>query len=288
LLEAVVVPVVADEKQRLKLALEQLSEQDPLIGFRQDASSGRLSVSIYGEVQKEVLEATLGREYGVAVTFEETTPICVERPLREGWAIEVFNTPTNPHHATIGFRVEPLPDDSGIEVSVEVPHTDAPLYVYKRYELFALAIDEYVRESLQHGPNGWRVTDCRVTMTDSGYTLADGPPSKRGPMPTAADIHKLTPIVLAQALSSAGTAVCEPMVHATVDVPPRRSARCSPRSAGSTRRSSPPSCGTARDRSGDPPGGAHERAAASAAGAHLGRGCVRDGVRRLPARHGSR
>jgi ribosomal protection tetracycline resistance protein len=56
-------------------------------------------------------------------------------------------------------------------------------------------------------------------MTDSGYTLADGPPSKRGPMPTAADIHKLTPIVLAQALSSAGTAVCEPMVHATVDVP---------------------------------------------------------------------
>jgi ribosomal protection tetracycline resistance protein len=219
LLEAVVVPVIADEKQRLKLALEQLSEQDPLIGFRQDASSGRLAVSIYGEVQKEVLEATLGREYGVAVTFEETTPICVERPLREGWAIEVFNTPTNPHHATIGFRVEPLPDDSGIEVSVEVPHTDAPLYIYKRYELFALAIDEYVRESLQHGPNGWRVTDCRVTMTDSGYTLADGPPSKRGPMPTAADIHKLTPIVLAQALSSAGTAVCEPMVHAAVDVP---------------------------------------------------------------------
>jgi ribosomal protection tetracycline resistance protein len=219
LLEARVDAVDRGEQQQLRVALEQLSEQDPLIAFRQSAQNDELSVSIYGEVQKEVLEATLAREYGLAVTFRETTPICVERPLGEGRAIEVFNTPTNPHHATIGFLVEPLPDDSGIEVSVEVPHTDAPLYIYKRYELFALAMDEYVRESLQLGPNGWRVTDCRVTMTDSGYTLADGPPSKRGPMPTAADIRKLTPIVLAQALSRAGTAVCEPMVRATVDLP---------------------------------------------------------------------
>jgi ribosomal protection tetracycline resistance protein len=219
LLEAVVVPVVPDEKQRLKLALEQLSEQDPLIGFRQSRTSGQLAVSIYGEVQKEVLQATLDRDYGVAVTFEETTPICIERPLGEGTAIEIFNTPTNPHHATMGLRVEPLLDDSGIEVRVEVPHGDAPLYLYKRFELFAQAIDEYVRESLQAGPHGWRVTDCRVTMTDSGYSLADGPPSRRGPMPTAADIRKLTPIVLAQALTQAGTVVCEPLVRASVAAP---------------------------------------------------------------------
>jgi ribosomal protection tetracycline resistance protein len=219
LLEAVIVPAVPDEKQRLKLALEQLAEQDPLIAFRQSPTSGELAVSIYGEVQKEVLEATLERDYGVAVTFEETTPICIERPLGSGTAIEIFNTPTNPHHATIGFLVEPLAADRGIEVRVEVPHTDAPLYIYKRYDLFAQAIDEYVRESLRAGPHGWRVTDCRVTMTDSGYTLADGPPSRRGPMPTAADIRKLTPLVLAQALADAGTVVCEPLVRASVSAP---------------------------------------------------------------------
>mgnify|MGYP004584542681 CR=1 FL=1 len=46
-----------------------------------------VSVSLYGEVQKEVVEATLAAEYGLAVTFRETTTLCVERLLGTGAAI---------------------------------------------------------------------------------------------------------------------------------------------------------------------------------------------------------
>jgi ribosomal protection tetracycline resistance protein len=56
-------------------------------------------------------------------------------------------------------------------------------------------------------------------MTSCSYSVPDGPPSRRGPLSTAADFRKLTPLVLVQALEHAGTTVCEPIVHATLEVP---------------------------------------------------------------------
>src|SRR5262249_30298524 len=50
--------------------------------------------------------------------------------------------------------------------------------------------------------------------------VPDGPPSRRGPLSTAADFRKLTPLVLRQALERAGTRVCEPMVVVTAELPP--------------------------------------------------------------------
>jgi ribosomal protection tetracycline resistance protein len=56
-------------------------------------------------------------------------------------------------------------------------------------------------------------------MTECTYSVPDGPPSRRGPLSTAADFRKLTPLVLMQALARAGTVVCEPMVRASIEIP---------------------------------------------------------------------
>jgi ribosomal protection tetracycline resistance protein len=216
-LSAAVVPADPSDGERLHAALDQLAEQDPLIGVRQDGSE--LSVSIYGEVQKEVLEATLAAEHGLEVVFHETRPIYVERPAGVGEAVELLNAPTNPFHAQVGLRVEPAADGSGVEFRLDVPHDRVPLYVYKRRAAFDEAMAEYVREALRRGPHGWEVVDCVVTMFDSWYSLADGPPSRRGPMPTAGDFRGLTPIVLAQALERGGTVVCEPILHIRLELP---------------------------------------------------------------------
>src|SRR6188472_1602261 len=72
-LESVVVASNDEERARLRVALAQVAEQDPLIGVRQDDERRELSVSLYGEVQKEVIEATLANEFGLEVTFRETT-----------------------------------------------------------------------------------------------------------------------------------------------------------------------------------------------------------------------
>ena len=125
---------------RLRVALAQLAEQDPLIDVRQDDRRQELSVSLYGEVQKEVIQATLASEYGLDVTFREATPICVERPVRTGEAVEVLHAEANPFLATIGLRVEPARSGSGIEFRLDVDARTVPLYVYKTVENFTEAM----------------------------------------------------------------------------------------------------------------------------------------------------
>jgi ribosomal protection tetracycline resistance protein len=219
-LQSVVAPQDPGDARRLRLALAQLAEQDPLIDVRDEAGR-ELTVSLYGEVQKEVIEATLAQEFGVAAVFHETTPICVERPVRVGEALEVLHAETNPYNATMGLRLEPAPDDSGLEFRLDVDTRNVPLYVYKTRDSFREQMERYVREALRHGLSGWHVVDCVVTMTQCAYSVADGPPSLRGPTSTAADFRKLTPLVLAQALERAGTVICEPVVRLALEVPTR-------------------------------------------------------------------
>src|SRR5690349_942349 len=87
-LETVVVPDSPADRGALRVALGQLTEQDPLINLRQDEARQEISVSLYGEVQKEVIQAVLRDEYGIGVSFRETTTICIERPAGSGHAVE--------------------------------------------------------------------------------------------------------------------------------------------------------------------------------------------------------
>jgi ribosomal protection tetracycline resistance protein len=161
-LETVVVPDRAAERGALHVALTQLAEQDPLIGLRQDALRGELSLCLYGEVQKEVIEATLADEYGIAVSFRQTTTICIERVAGAGEAVELIGTDPNPFLATVGLRIEPAPIGSGVHFDLEVELGSMPL-------AFMRAVEVTVRETLRQGLHGWEVPDCAVAMTHSGY-----------------------------------------------------------------------------------------------------------------------
>jgi ribosomal protection tetracycline resistance protein len=215
-LEARIAPHRHDQHVALRAALAQLVEQDPLINIRSEPS-GELAVSLYGEVQKEVIEATLAADYGIGVTFHATTPLYIERPAGIGTAEEILNSATNPFHAAIGLRVEP--STKGFGFRLDVDYQSVPLYVYRNIDEFAGAMEQYVRVTLQEGLYGWAVHDCLVTVTSSNYSIADGPPSRRGPLSTAADFRKLTPLVLMRALHNAGTKVCEPISRVRLDAP---------------------------------------------------------------------
>ncbi len=219
--ESVVAPADSADGRRLRVALGRLAEQDPLIDVRQDDTRAEISVSLYGEVQREVIEATLADDYGLEVEFREATTICVERPTGTGEAVEILNTPTNPFHADLGLRVEPASPGSGVAFRSDsnVDPRDAPLAVFKTYDSFAQHMEEYVRVALAEGLHGWQVADCVVTLTQIAYSLADGPPSRRGPMPTARDIKRLVPLVLMQALERSGSVVCEPVFRISAEVP---------------------------------------------------------------------
>ena len=127
-MEAVVVPLERADKARMRDALLELAEQDPLINVRQDDEREEISVSLYGEVQGEVIEQTLERDYGVRAAFRETTVLYIERPLSTGSEAQVISAAThsnisgrsspdstNPYRATLGLRIEPGPAGSGIQ-----------------------------------------------------------------------------------------------------------------------------------------------------------------------------
>ena len=218
-MQTVIAAVQPRDDLALRAALARLAEQDPLINVRTDDTGRDVTVSLYGEIQKEVLQATLADEFGVAVTFRATSTICVERPARAAEAIEFLNTDVNPFQATIGLRMEPGPPGSGIQFRMRVEPPAMPLYVYKSAENFTGSMAGHVRRTLREGRYGWQVTDCVVTMFECGYSVADGPPSRRGPVSSPADFRNLTPLVLMQALDRAGTVVCEPMLRVGLEVP---------------------------------------------------------------------
>ncbi len=206
------------QEPALRVALAQLADQDPLIAARTD-QDGRPTVSLYGRVQQEVIASTLAEVHGIEVEFSEASVLHVERLRRAGTAVERFNTPTNPYGATIGLRLSPAAPDTGVVFDLAVPLRDLPLFLFRSVEHFTRVMSEHVTTALSRGLFGWEVTDCRVTLTEVGYTSWDGPPSRRGPLPTALDYRKLTPLVLRQALVRASTHVCEPVLSVSLEVP---------------------------------------------------------------------
>ncbi|MFI8930983.1 GTP-binding protein [Streptomyces sp. NPDC053474] len=201
-LETVVVPADPADLGALHLALTRLAEQDPLIGLRQDPHGRELSVSLYGEVQKEVLAASLAEQH-LTVDFRRTTPICVERVTGTGAAHEALGEEGNPYRATVGLRVEPGPVGGGVTFRLAVELGSLPL-AYMR------AVEETVHTTLEQGVYGWRVPDCVVTMTHSGFCSITS---------TAGAFRGLTPLVLMTALRRAGTVVHEPMHRFVLEVP---------------------------------------------------------------------
>ena len=214
-LETIVECVDPGHRLSAHRALSALADQDPLIGLRQDTGRGELRLTLYGEIQKEVIAATVAAETGVTLRFRESTTICVERVVGVGEDCEVIATDDNPFLATVGLRVEPAPIGTGVRFDLGIEPGALPT-------AFIHAVEETVSSTLTQGLRGWQVPDCRVTLVRSGYWARQShshgsfDPSMSS---TAGDFRQLTPLVLMAALRRAGTVVCEPVHRFEVEAP---------------------------------------------------------------------
>ncbi|MFJ4437877.1 GTP-binding protein [Streptomyces sp. NPDC088923] len=214
-LSSVVVPEGRRDALALWPALSELAEQDPLIGLRRDPAREEISVSLYGEVQKEVIATTLLEEYGVRAGFRVSRPLCVERVRGEGAAVEVGEQDGNPFLATIGLRVRAAAPGSGTVFRLGIELGSLP-------PAFLKAIEETVGTVLGEGLRGWPVVDCEVTLFRSGYWPRQSHSHAvfdKSMSSTAGDFRLLTPLVLMAALRAAGTVVEEPVHRFRLEVP---------------------------------------------------------------------
>jgi ribosomal protection tetracycline resistance protein len=206
--ESTIRPADPSRRTDLHRALTTLSDRDPLIGLRLDPGSGELSVSLYGDVQKEVIRDTLAEEFGIGVRFGQTVTLPRETPAGSARVGVGIGEKGNLHMAGLEMIVEP---GRGIDVRLAAPVEHVPTYLYRSAGAFRDAIDGHVREALSRGgPHGWDVDDIRITITDCGYAA---------PATTAADFRRLVPGLLRRALTDAGTIVREPVRQVTITCP---------------------------------------------------------------------
>ncbi|WP_020014263.1 elongation factor G [Promicromonospora sukumoe] len=208
-----VVDAAPGERGRLYAALSELAEQDPLIRVRR--RDEEITVSLYGEVQREVLAAILQREYRVGARFGEVRTARTERLVGTGHAVEIKKQNGNEFHATIGLRVEPATPGSGVTFELECERGSMP-------PAFFDATEDTVRRELARGPLRFPVPDARVVMTHSGYSPRQSHMHQKfnkAMSSTGADFRGLAPRVLAAAIRRAGTVVCEPVHRLVIELP---------------------------------------------------------------------
>lgn len=201
-LETVVRPRDPAAVPALQVALRTLADQDPLIDLRLDEEQHEVSVRLYGEVQKEVLENQLATDFGVEVTFSETHTIYTERLVRAGDAVEELGR--HPYPATVGIRIEPGPPGSGVRYEVRSERGTL-------LRAFHTTIEECVHELLLRGLYGWEIIDCTVALTHGSYTTGAVP----------GHFRILTPLAFGRALRNASTCVCEPIARFELSAPQR-------------------------------------------------------------------
>ncbi|MET9352073.1 tetracycline resistance ribosomal protection protein Otr(A) [Streptomyces sp. NPDC006617] len=192
-----------EQASALRSALLALADQDPLLHAR-PAASGATSLLLYGEVQMEVLAATLAEDFGIEAEFTPGRVRFLERPAGTGEAAEEMPwLDRTRYFATIGLRVEPGPRGSGGVFGYETELGALP-------RAFHQAVEETVHATLRTGLTGAAVTDYRVTLVRSGFNSM---------LSTAADFRGLTPLVLRRALARAGTVLHEPYQAFEAEVP---------------------------------------------------------------------
>jgi ribosomal protection tetracycline resistance protein len=214
-LESVADPADPAQRGRLFAALRELAGADPLINLRVNEDSGEIAVSLYGEVQKEVIADLLAAQYGVAVTFRPTVTVHIERIAGTGAAAALASEQATPYLATLGFRVEPAPAGSGLACDLEVERGSMP-------PAFFAATWEGVRAALAQGRSWWAIPDARVVLTQTGYCPRQSAMHQKfnkSVSSVGADFRNLAPVLIHQALSQAGTVVCEPVETFRLEIP---------------------------------------------------------------------
>ncbi|HEU5129393.1 MAG TPA: translation factor GTPase family protein [Glycomyces sp.] len=202
-LETVIRPIDPSERIRLRKALVSLAERDPLVDPHLDDLAGHMAVRLYGEVQKEVVASLLAEEFGLAVEFERSRAIHIERVVRPVEALHELGpwAPTS-RPVTVGLRLEPGEPGSGLRYELEVERGSLTRALHN-------GVEETVHEMFRRGPYGWAVTDCRVALRAAGYLG----------VASAADFREVTKLLLAQMLRDAGTWVFEPVHRFDLEFP---------------------------------------------------------------------
>ncbi|NOU84555.1 GTP-binding protein [Paenibacillus sp. LMG 31460] len=186
----------------LVAALQELTDEDPLLDLQWLQEERELHVKVMGAIQLEILTSLLSSRFGLQVRFDQPSVIYKETPSQVGEGFIAYTMP-KPCWAILRFHIEPGAPGSGLvyESLVRGEH----LLVQYQNE-----VERRVPEALQQGLLGWEVTDLKVTLTYGEHHVWHTHPL---------DFAVATPMGIMQGLAQTGTTLLEPMLQVRITVP---------------------------------------------------------------------
>jgi elongation factor G len=152
------------DRDKLIIVLEKLAEEDPSFKYNVDEDSGELIISGVGELHLEIMVDRLKREFNLPakvgkpqVSYRETVTDVVEQNAKID---RQFGD--KKQYAQVVLRIEPARRGEGLNINNLLDEKTVPKQFYP-------AIEKGIRESLQVGPNGYPVTDVKITVIGADY-----------------------------------------------------------------------------------------------------------------------
>ncbi|SDO02407.1 ribosomal protection tetracycline resistance protein [Paenibacillus sp. yr247] len=186
----------------LVAALQELTDEDPLLDLQWLQEERELHVKVMGAIQLEILTSLLRSRFNLQARFDQPSVIYKETPSQVGEGYIAYTMP-KPCWAILRFRIEPGALGSGLvyESLVRGEH----LLVQYQNE-----VERRVPEALQQGLLGWEVTDLKVTLVEGEHHVWHTHPL---------DFAVATPMGIMKGLAQTGTTLLEPMLQVRITVP---------------------------------------------------------------------
>ncbi|WP_255315284.1 GTP-binding protein [Paenibacillus barengoltzii] len=201
-------PANEAEYRAVAEALQELSDEDPLLDVQWLQEERELHVKVMGPIQLEVLSSVMESRYALKVTFGKPSVIYKETPKQAGEGFIAYTMP-KPCWAILRFQIEPGPRGSGLVYEARVRDEDLlPQYQNE--------VARRVPEALQQGLYGWEVTDLKVTLVYGQHHVWHTHPL---------DFAVATPMGIMNGLANTGTQLLEPILHVRIVVPEENAGR---------------------------------------------------------------
>ncbi|WP_336787502.1 translation factor GTPase family protein [Paenibacillus sp. MMO-177] len=200
----------ADQQQypAVVAALQELSDEDPLLDVQWLQDERELHVKVMGPIQLEILTSVLENRYGLQVGFGQPSIIYKETPSQPGEGYIAYLMP-KPCWAILRFRIEPGERGSGLQYEAFV-RSEELLPQYQN------EVARRVPEALQQGLKGWEVVDLKVTLIEGQHHVWHTHPL---------DFVVATPMAIMNGLDSVGTKLLEPVLQFRMVVPEENGGR---------------------------------------------------------------
>ncbi len=162
-------PKTKADQEKMGLALNRLSEEDPTFQIKSDPETGQTIISGMGELHLEILVERMRREFSVEastgkpmVAYKETI-----KKIAEGEGKYIRQTGGRGQYGHCLLRVEPKERGEGFEFKSEIRGASIP-------SEFIPAIEKGVKEAIEKGVlAGYPVTDLKVAVYDGSFHEVD-------------------------------------------------------------------------------------------------------------------